>query len=648
MVNFAILRSLAISLLTCLVLAQGLTKTGQTVQLDGNYYYIPATSVAEVPAFAFLRISRNVERAGGLLPLTVLRTTFQGFGSRDFSTTTDRFLKDDDVFARGFLASIYVQYTGFGSRENTGDASSERLGTGAAVTSAFVSDERAVPEGPYFVDGSGRIYQAWRLFSDFAGSFTETVVPSSGGGYTVLPANVPGQSLAVAIPSRLYYTKTPQKPLAGVRLGVKDIYDLAGLRTSNGNRAWYDFYPAATATAPAIQRLIDAGAIVVGKQKTSQFANGESPTADWVDYHAPFNPRGDGYQIPSSSSSGAGAGSATYPWLDISIGSDTGGSVRGPSQVQGLYGNRPSHDLVTLAGVMPLAPELDTPGFLTRDPLIWSAASQVLYAGNITVTRQYPSQILTTGFPAANATSVAAQLQLAFLRNLTSYLDATVSTFTTATAWTNSTPTGADTSLARFLNLTYPIIISKQQTRLVRDPFYTAYAAANGGRRPFINPAPLVRWGYGDTVPDSALAEANVNKTVFAEWWDSTVLRSDPVTCSDKLLLYPGSSAGASYRNQYGGPPTVPFGFSTGRISVFAGGPDVVVPVGEAEYSSNITGTREVLPVTVDILAARGCDGMIFGLVEDLVKAGILRATVAGRSSVSGGTVLLKRDLDEQ
>lgn len=98
----------------------------------------------------------------------------------------------------------------------------------------------------------------------------------------------------------------------------------------------------------------------------------------------------------------------------------------------------------------------------------------------------------------------------------------------------------------------------------------------------------------------------------------------------------------------YGGPPTVPFGFSTGRISVFAGGPDFVLPLGEADYVSNVTGTRETLPVTVDVLAARGCDGMLFGLVGELVERGILKATVAGRSSVEGGQVLVRREVDEQ
>lgn len=105
------------------------------------------------------------------------------------------------------------------------------------------------------------------------GAFTETAIPSSDGTFSVLPANLPGQSLAVAVPSRLSYAKTEEKPLAGVRLGVKDIYDVAGMKTSNGNRAWYHFYPEANTTALAVQRLVDAGAIIVGKMKTSQFAN---------------------------------------------------------------------------------------------------------------------------------------------------------------------------------------------------------------------------------------------------------------------------------------------------------------------------------------------------------------------------------------
>ena len=56
------------------------------------------------------------------------------------------------------------------------------------------------------------------------------------------------------------------------------------------------------------------------------------------------------YQDPSSSSAGAGSSIGSYPWLDAALGSDTGGSIRGPSQSQGLFGNRPTHGLVSLNG----------------------------------------------------------------------------------------------------------------------------------------------------------------------------------------------------------------------------------------------------------------------------------------------------------
>ena len=237
----------------------------------------------------------------------------------------------------------------------------------STVSVLHSSSSAPIPPGPYFLTSGGALYQPYRLYADISGSFTQPLIPAPGAPdvFSALPATVPGiDSPGVAVPSRLYYTKTAEKPLAGIRTGIKDIYDIAGVKTSDGNRAYYGLYPPRTINAVPVQRLIDAGAILVGKMKTSQFANGETATDDWVDYHAPFNPRGDGYQDPSSSSSGPGSGAGSYPWLDLTLGSDTGGSIRGPSQVQGLFGNRPSHGLVPLTHVMPLAPELDTAGFL--------------------------------------------------------------------------------------------------------------------------------------------------------------------------------------------------------------------------------------------------------------------------------------------
>lgn len=89
------------------------------------------------------------------------------------------------------------------------------------------------------------------------------------------------------------------------------------------NRAYNELYPPRSSTADYVVKLIALGAVIVGKTKMSAFASAEEPTDQWIDYHCPFNPRGDGYQTPSCSSTGAGASLAGYPWLDHSIGTDS-------------------------------------------------------------------------------------------------------------------------------------------------------------------------------------------------------------------------------------------------------------------------------------------------------------------------------------
>jgi Amidase len=419
-------------------------------------------------------------------------------------------------------------------------------------TFGTLDDSAMLPQGPYFMSAStGDIYMAYRLYSDFGGSFTESLFATPTGNFTTLSAAIEGTaSLTIGVPSRLYYVPSANMPLAGVRIGIKDIYDIAGVRTGNGNRAFYNLYPPATVNSVVVQKLVDAGAVIVGKQKTSQFANGQMATADWVDYHSPFNGRGDGYQDPSSSSAGAGASMGSYPWLDIALGSDTGGSIRGPSQTNGLFGNRPSHGAVELTGVMPLSPDLDTAGFLTRDSDLWAIAQEVLY-GPLPTYGSYPSRILTVNFPTNASSSTANGLALGFLAKLQSFLSANVSAVNLTSQWAASAPSNSTLSLAILLNLTYPVMVSKQQTKLVRDPFYADYAAVHDGRRPFVDPAPLVRWAYADGLPDSLLDEALFNKTVFLDWFQSNILTADPVTCSNAFMIYLGGTGMSNARNQY-------------------------------------------------------------------------------------------------
>ncbi len=128
--------------------------------------------------------------------------------------------------------------------------------------------------------------------------------------------------MSVAVPSRILTPPTTTSPLLGKRIGVKELFDVCGLRMALSNRAFYAVSSPAQTTAPAIQKLLDAGAVMVGSTKSSSMISREDPV-EAVDFQAPFNPRGDGYQSPAGSSSGSAAAIASYDWLDFTIGSDS-------------------------------------------------------------------------------------------------------------------------------------------------------------------------------------------------------------------------------------------------------------------------------------------------------------------------------------
>lgn len=487
---------------------------------------------------------------------------------------------------------------------------------------------------------SGVLHPAYRMYSDIQGVLTEALVHKPDGSVFVAPVGMVGQSLAVPVPSRLGFTSTVDKPLAGARMIVKDLFDIEGIRTGFGNRAMYHLYGPANATAIVVQNLIEAGAVIVGKSKTTQFANGQMATGDWVDYHAPFNARGDGYQDPSGSSAGSGAAIGAYEWVDLAIGSDTGGSVRSPAQVSGVYGNRPTWNLVSLEHAKPLAPELDTAGLLVRDPTLWVSAAKALYQETLTFTTAYPKEILTVDFRETGSPEVSALLQ-GFVSKFSAFLGATVTSFNVTEAWATNPPPNTSVPLSELLNLTYPILISQEQIKLLRDPFYADYAKAHEGRRPFVDPVPLTRWKFGEESSET-IERAVANKTLFGDWFTDNVLPPADETCSERILLYVAPQLDVQTRNRYLEAPLPPWGFNTGTISPMWGGPDFVLPIGQARYNSSVTMHEELLPVTVNIMAARGCDGMIYSLVKDLHKAGVLSTVKAGRSSFDGGEILYK------
>ena len=149
-------------------------------------------------------------------------------------------------------------------------------------------------------------------------------------------------------------------PLHGIPFAVKDIYDTAGILTSGHSRICIDRVPRRDATAVA--KLRGAGAVLMGKLATHEFAHG-GPSFDlpWPPARNPWNTA----HATGGSSSGSGAALAAG-LVPLSLGSDTGGSIRGPAGLCGIAGLKPTYGLVSRAGVLPNSYSFDTCGPMAR------------------------------------------------------------------------------------------------------------------------------------------------------------------------------------------------------------------------------------------------------------------------------------------
>ena len=134
-------------------------------------------------------------------------------------------------------------------------------------------------------------------------------------------------------------------PLSGRTLLVKDLIDVAGVRTTYGSRIYAENVP--RRTAPAVQRLLDAGAVLVGKANLPEFACGVVGQNPW--YGTVQNPR-----LPGRTAGGSSGGSAAAlaaGMCDLALGTDTGCSIRLPASCCGVVGLKPSWGRIPVDGV---------------------------------------------------------------------------------------------------------------------------------------------------------------------------------------------------------------------------------------------------------------------------------------------------------
>src|SRR5512145_1495663 len=149
--------------------------------------------------------------------------------------------------------------------------------------------------------------------------------------------------------------------LHGIPIGLKDLIDTAGVKTTCASALFLDRIP--TEDAEVVRRLKNAGAVLIGKQNMQEFAYGGTSTSSY--FGAVHNPW-DIDRIAGGSSGGSAAAVATGMCFGA-IGTDTGGSVREPAAFCGIAGLKPTYGRISVRGVFPLSPSLDHVGPLCRN-----------------------------------------------------------------------------------------------------------------------------------------------------------------------------------------------------------------------------------------------------------------------------------------
>ncbi|KAK3377120.1 putative glutamyl-tRNA amidotransferase subunit A [Lasiosphaeria ovina] len=548
--------------------------------------------------------------------------------SNMFETTLNEFDLVDDVWSAGFLHTLVVQ-TSNPTLLNPTEIQNTlfRIPGVKAVHIVQVSGTSLLHQGPYFLH-HGHLHHAYRLYPDTVGAFIVATVPASDNNtFRSLDVSAYGEdypsTLSVAVPSRLYFTKTDEKPYAGLRLAIKDIIDLKGLKTGASSRAYTALYSPRTANAEAVQRLVDLGFVVVGKLKTTQFADSEWPTCDWVDYHGPFNPRGDGYLTTSGSSAGSAAAIAAYEWLDFSLGTDTLGSIRAPAAAQGIFGMRSSLGAASFSGIVPYSPKFDTLGGFARTAGEFKVLAEALYGSPCTTDAgRKPTKILypVDYWPANDEPSQ--EVFEAFISRLEAFLNVNRTAINLESAWQKHRPDGVSESLSEYFEHVFEWAANPDQWAGLFNSFLPDYEA-KFGKPPVLNPQLRFKVEYVQSVTPEQQAEAVGRLKVYQSWFYKHVMPpADETGYSSTVLVLPWTTGEPEYRDRYRDGPQqfTGIGFFFYNLGPYAEAPELIIPVGVTPYISKLTGQAESLPAALGLVGAKGSDVALARLVSALME----------------------------
>ena len=390
---------------------------------------------------------------------------------------------------------------------------------------------------------------------------------------------------AAAVDAQLAAGQDPG-PLAGVPYGVKDLFDVAGLPTTAGAARLKDA-PPATAAAAALARLRAAGAVLVATLNMDEFASGfVTDNAHWGITRTPHDPARF-----AGGSSGGSAAAVAAGMLPFALGSDTNGSIRIPASLCGIYGTKPTHGSLPLAGTYPFVHTLDDIGAFTRSAGDLALVDAVLRGGAGEAAPLGRPALLGGWFAANLAPDMAAALDR-------------------LSAGLGGLPVVDLPDVARARSAAF-LLTAYEGGRLHRD----ALAADPLS----YDPATRDRLIAGAALPDAIYAQAMAFRSVFAAHVERALADHD-------VLIAPATFGPAPRIDD----PTIPIdgapqparanlGLYTPPIS-FLGLPVVAAPLPVAG-----------LPMGVQLIAAKGRDSALIDYATMLEGRGLIAAKGEGR-----------------
>ncbi|MGO4570441.1 amidase [Microvirga sp. 2TAF3] len=368
-------------------------------------------------------------------------------------------------------------------------------------------------------------------------------------------------------------------PLSGLTFATKDLFDVAGYPTSAGSPQMLAMSGIKTRTAPTVQKLLDAGARLVGKTITDELAF--SMSGKNAHFGTPVN-GGAPNRIPGGSSSGS-ASAVSNGLCDFALGTDTGGSVRAPASHCGLFGIRPTHGRVSLEGCHDLAPSFDTCGYFTRDGATFLRVGEVLLGVDGNPLPEKPRLLLAKDAFSLLDKPVRDALAPA-IRKIEAVLGPARDTEVASEGFT-----------PLYWTMRY---IQSREAWLVDGSMIERL-------RPPLGPGVSDRFEFARGVTDKQVAEAKGIRSTFRERF-SAILGSDGVLILPSMpdiapLLTESDEALNDYRNK---------ALNLQCLSVLSGLPQVSIPLA----------SREGAPLGLSILGPAGSDLSLAALAARIAK----------------------------